>query len=146
MWRELEDVLDVGPHVELLEHLVALVEDKVAHSVEVEDLLLGQLREKGPGQGGMCGLGPGGDATIPPLPLDQGKSLRGGLCGESEEKMPNLLNAAWGSDDDAGNLLLEFFLLLLDGDASEEVSNLDAPEPAAEALKLVADLRKQSER
>lgn len=55
--------------------------------------------------------------------------------------MPNLLNTAGGSDDDAGHLLLELILLLLDGDASEEVANLDTPEPAAEALKLVTDLK-----
>lgn len=145
MRSELENVLDVSPHVELLQHLVALVEDKVTDRVEVEDLLLGQLRRhRLKGKVHVRGIARGPEwrvATIPPLPLDQGKSLRGGLCEESEEMMPNLLNTAGGSDDDAGHLLLELILLLLDGDASEEVANLDTPEPAAEALKLVTDLK-----
>ena len=62
-----------------------------------------------------------------------------------EGMMPNLLNAARGSDDNAGYLLLELLLLLLDGHSTEEVAYLHTPEPAAEALKLVANLRGEGE-
>jgi hypothetical protein len=40
--RHLENLLHVGAHVELLQHLVALVQDKVAHAAELERALLAE--------------------------------------------------------------------------------------------------------
>ena len=43
MRGELEDLLDVGAHLDVVEHLVALVDHKVAQRPELEVALLGQL-------------------------------------------------------------------------------------------------------
>ena len=52
-------------------------------------------------------------------------------------------DAAGGSDHHVRVVLLQDLLVLLDGEASEEVCHLHALEVAAEALKLVADLQRK---
>ena len=45
VWGHLEDFLDIGSHVDLLQHLVALVEHKVLDMLQVESASSGQCQD-----------------------------------------------------------------------------------------------------